>query len=170
MMHKQSEISKAPIELEPETHINEEISLRSENRRLESEVYEYKQQLQKITKENEILTKQKEKIFSEFEVLQNAIKKENSFREQWKEKQAELSEYKQRTFTLIEDQKNWLISISEELTDLTSERDDMKEKLLKKEEALQVLLEKHHKMMNTKMMKWTGKYWKFRKKITLKNK
>ncbi|WP_241463217.1 hypothetical protein [Listeria aquatica] len=46
----------------------------------------------------------------------------------------------------------------------------MEEKLLKKEEALQVLLEKHHKMMNTKMMKWTGEYWKLRKKIISKNK
>ncbi|WP_241463216.1 hypothetical protein [Listeria aquatica] len=63
MMRKQSEISKLPIELELETHIYEEISLRSENRRLESEVNEYKQQLQKITKENEVLTKQKEQIF-----------------------------------------------------------------------------------------------------------
>ncbi|EUJ17493.1 hypothetical protein MAQA_13501 [Listeria aquatica FSL S10-1188] len=62
-MRKQSEISKLPIELELETHIYEEISLRSENRRLESEVNEYKQQLQKITKENEVLTKQKEQIF-----------------------------------------------------------------------------------------------------------
>lgn len=161
-MAKVSEINKS-LELRQAAHIHEEISLRSENQRLEKQLQERNEQLGKLQTENQQLNE-------ELSTLRTKIDNEISFCEKWKETQAELSDYKRKTFDLLEQQKAWMATLNTEIKALFKERDDTKKELLEKEKTLKKLAEKHHKMMNTKTMKWTGKYWKLRKKMQLKSK
>ncbi len=162
-MGKKSEINESLTGLEQATHIHEEISLRSENQHLVNKIQAKNEQLKRLQAENQ-------QLLEELDMFRKKVNQEMNFSEEWKEKQAELSDYKRKTFELLEQQKNGIITLKTEVQAVIKERDDAKSALLKKEKLLQDLTVKHYKMMNTKTMKWTGKYWNLRKKIQLKSK
>lgn len=139
-------------------YINREISLRSENMELKKELSYLKERV-KILKEDKSTLKLKTEKYSADEKL--AIQ----LREKIEKLQSELIDYKQRSYKLIETHKNLLDTVSSDIENLTTENERLKKQVRDKEEELTIITVKYTKMMNTKIMKWTGKYWNLLKKI-----
>ncbi|EUJ52627.1 hypothetical protein [Listeria fleischmannii] len=94
MMRKQSEIDKAPNDIE--TNKNEEISLKSENQRLANQIQMMNQQVNTLKQENQTLMQQNEMLQGQLNGLKSENQAEMKFYEKWKDVQAELSEYKKK--------------------------------------------------------------------------
>ncbi|EGO2713203.1 hypothetical protein ACIJEF_002466 [Enterococcus faecalis] len=141
-----------------EQYINREISLRSENSELKKEIICLKEQV-------ETLINKKDTLIAEIEKNSEDKKATIQLKEKVKKLQAELIDYKKRSYELMEKQKNWLSLFSTNVADITAENKMLKKQLVAKEKELQIVTERYTKMMNTKIMKWTGKYWNLLKKI-----
>lgn len=161
-------IGKLKEKLEKKTH--EEISLRSENLHLNQVIHKLEQRLKIVEREKQALKNEAQLSSTKLDELQHQFKLEASIIEEWKEQQSELSDYKQRTFDLLEEQKETLAYFENNNERTEKEYYKLKQELSEKEVALKNSQNQYQKIKNSKLMKWTGKYWKLRKKLQLKNK
>jgi hypothetical protein len=141
-----------------ERYVDRELSLRAEKKNLEGEGEKLKKQLKKLKAQENLL---------QLEVERGSEDKSLTIFLQDKVRtlQSELVDHKQRTYELIENQKKWLILLYDDVNIILSENEELKKQLRDKETNLSIITEKYKKMMNTKTMKWTGKYWNLLKKI-----
>ncbi|KGL38221.1 hypothetical protein BMT55_02285 [Listeria newyorkensis] len=169
------EIDQLQEQLEERVH--NEISLRAETKRLEHEKEMHEENAEQLKQENAKWKVTNQGLQEKNEALAKQLRKEADLIDQIKAIQKELSEYKVKTLEVLSSQKEPLEEISKEhentvkkIKQLDNELIRMKkeEKLLK--ERLNSLRARHNQIMNTKMMKWTGLYWKLRKKLRWKKK
>ncbi|MBO0432282.1 MULTISPECIES: hypothetical protein [Enterococcus] len=139
-------------------YIDREISLRSENKELKKELSYLKEQVK-------ILNNDKNNLLLEIETKYENKELTIQLNEKVKQLQSELIDYKQRSYGLIENQKTWLKSFYNDVDTIERENDKLTKQLLDRETELEIITERYTKMMNTKTMKWTGKYWNLLKKI-----
>lgn len=139
-------------------YIDREISLRSENKELKKELSYLKEQVK-------ILNNDKNTLLLEIETKYDDKELTIQLNEKVKQLQSELIDYKQRSYGLIENQKTWLKSFYNDVDTIERENDKLTKQLLDRETELKIITERYKKMMNTKTMKWTGKYWNLLKKI-----
>lgn len=139
-------------------YIDREISLRSENKELKKELSYLKEQVK-------ILNNDKNNLLLEIETKYENKELTIQLNEKVKQLQSELIDYKQRSYGLIENQKTWLKSFYNDVDTIERENDKLTKQLLDRETELEFITERYTKMMNTKTMKWTGKYWNLLKKI-----
>ncbi|MBC1458640.1 hypothetical protein [Listeria newyorkensis] len=181
-MAHESQLTAALQEIEQlqeqlEERVHSEISLRAETKRLEHEKEMQQENAEQMKQENTKLKVTSQGLQEKNEALAKQLRNEADLIDQIKAIQKELSEYKVKTLEVLSSQKEPLEEISKEhektiakIKQLDNELVKMKkeEKLLK--ERLNRLRARHNQIMNTKMMKWTGLYWKLRKKLRWKKK
>ncbi|MBA3925417.1 hypothetical protein [Listeria rustica] len=160
-----------------EEHVHNEISLRAETKRAIHEKESQQEKLEQLERENTKWKAMNQERQVANEALSKQLRDEADLINQIKAAQKELSDYKMKTLEVLSLQKEPLEELSEEHTKSIKKMKQLSSQLIKakKEEAvlkerLDRLRIRHNQLMNTKMMKWTGAYWKLRKKITLKSK
>ncbi|MBC2175517.1 hypothetical protein HCB27_02720 [Listeria booriae] len=166
----QSEVGALKKELQHtkeklEEQLHEEISTRADLIRLKKENEEINNQNQALTKEQQHLKTRHQALLAEKQQLEAQLRSETDLIHQIKQSNKELVENRTAFLDILINQKQLLEEISEE-------REAKRTTLQQKENDIRALVrerdyfkERYEKMMNTKMMKWTGKYWTIRKKI-----
>lgn len=157
-------------ELQLEKSIHEEITLKAENQKLKRQIEELEFQLKSSELEKQNFAQQTKELGAIQKETKEAARTEGNLVEELKNSKAELSVYKQKTFNLLEDLRPVLQELTQTVEKLESSHFKLEKQLKKKEQEFEVLNERYQKVLNTKTMKWTGKYWKLRKKILLKSK
>lgn len=136
----------------------EQLTAQSEINRLEQRIRELETNLQKSKEANQQLN-DRNKFANE------KLRDQEQLLTQLQNSQAELSNYKQTTFELLEKQKQALVRLFHDQQQAEAEAEKLRDRLADKTKAFALLEEKYTRMANTKTMKWTGRYWKLRKKL-----
>ncbi|MBA3926760.1 hypothetical protein [Listeria rustica] len=160
-----------------EESVHHEISLRVEIKRL-AQANEVQAKALESEKKEHLKWKNKcQEVLAINEEIKNQLRNEADLMNQIKTTQKELNQYKVKTFDILDSQKGALAELVTEYEQTTQKSNQLKKELLKvrKEhddvnERLNKLRARHNQLMNTKMMKWTGAYWKLRKKLRLTSK
>lgn len=139
-------------------NLNREISLRSENLELKKEISSLQKRLIELEKDKKFLSLKLDKCTDDMQLI-------NFLQDKVKKIQTEYVDFKKCSYELIENQKKWLISFEIELEKILKDNTNLENQLLEKNKELMSIKVKYNRMMNTKTMKWTGKYWKLLKKI-----
>ncbi|MBC1521314.1 hypothetical protein HB912_06615 [Listeria aquatica] len=157
-------------ELQLEQSIHKEISLKAENEHLKQKMKELQEQFEESNIEKQAFTQKMEELEITKRTAEKATRMEEKLIKELKESKAELSEYKQKTFSLLEELRHVLQELVKKSEELESTNFKLDRQFKQKEQAYKTLNERYQKMLNTKIMKWTGTYWKLRRKILLKSK
>ncbi|MBC2080798.1 hypothetical protein HCA99_16320 [Listeria booriae] len=166
----QSEVGALKKELQHtkeklEEQLHEEISTRAGLIQLKNENDEILRHNQALKKEHQHLKTKHQAVLEEKQKLEAQLRSETDLIHQIKQINKELSEDREAFLDILTSHKQLLEEVSEE-------REGQRSTLQQKENEIRALARerdyfkgRYEKMMNTKMMKWTGKYWTIRKKI-----
>ncbi|MBC1359295.1 hypothetical protein [Listeria booriae] len=160
-LQKELQVTKEKLE----EQLHEEISTRADLIQFKKENEEILQHNQALTKEQRHLKTRHQALTVEKQQLEAQLRSETDLIHQIKQANKELAENRAAFLDILTNQKQLLEEISEE-------HEAQRITLQQKENDIRAVVRerdyfkgRYEKMMNTKMMKWTGKYWTIRKKI-----
>lgn len=150
--------------------IHEGIAIRVDAKKAEIESNRKHKEIQNLIRENKKLQIKLQEVQAEKKAAEQQLRNDEVLIEQVKQAETELAKLKIEFYEVLDNQKETIVAVNQEreMLLITVEKQTKQLQELKKERNH--FKERYNRVMNTKIMKWTGKYWKLRKKMRLKNK
>lgn len=150
--------------------IHEGIAIRVDAKKAEIESNRKHKELQNLIRENKKLQIKLQEVQVEKKTAEQQLRNDELLIGQVKQAETELAKLKIEFYEVLDNQKETIVAVNQEREMLLTTVEKQTKQLQELKKERNHFKERYNRVMNTKIMKWTGKYWKLRKKMRLKNK
>lgn len=150
--------------------IHEGIAIRVDAKKAEIESNRKHKELQNLIRENKKLQIKLQEVQAEKKTAEQQLRNDEILIGQVKQAETELAKLKIEFYEVLDNQKETIVAVNQEREMLLTTVEKQTKQLQELKKERNHFKERYNRVMNTKIMKWTGKYWKLRKKMRLKNK
>ncbi|MBC2174996.1 hypothetical protein HCB27_00095 [Listeria booriae] len=148
--------------------IHEELVLQSKLKKLEYTNENQKKAMEQLTRKLANLEVKRQTLVAEKQQLQTQLRCEEVLIQQVKAAKTELADYKLKFVTLVDVEKEPFIDIQKENEEQLKMLGQQEKELVSLRAERDYFKDRYNQIMQTRIMKWIGKYWLIRKRLRSK--
>ncbi|MBC1358074.1 hypothetical protein [Listeria booriae] len=148
--------------------IHEELVLQTKLKKLEYTNENQKKSMEQLNRKLANLEVKRQTLVAEKQQLQTQLRCEEVLIQQVKAAKTELADYKLKFVTLVEVEKEPFIDIQKENEEQLKMLGQQEKELVSLRAERDYFKDRYNQIMQTRIMKWIGKYWLIRKKLRSK--
>ncbi|MBC1212528.1 hypothetical protein HB815_16500 [Listeria booriae] len=148
--------------------IHEELVLQSKLKKLEYTNENQKKTMEQLTRKLANLEVKRQTLVAEKQQLQTQLRCEEVLIQQVKAAKTELADYKLKFVTLVDVEKEPFIDIQKENEEQLKMLGQQEKELVSLRAERDYFKDRYNQIMQTRIMKWIGKYWLIRKRLRSK--
>ncbi|MBC2002163.1 hypothetical protein HCA78_00185 [Listeria booriae] len=148
--------------------IHEELVLQSKLKKLEYTNENQKKSMEQLARKLANLEVKRQTLVAEKQQLQTQLRCEEVLIQQVKAAKTELADYKLKFVTLVDVEKEPFIDIQKENEEQLKMLGQQEKELVSLRAERDYFKDRYNQIMQTRIMKWIGKYWLIRKKLRSK--
>ncbi|MBC1233433.1 hypothetical protein [Listeria booriae] len=148
--------------------IHEELVLQSKLKKLEYTNENQNKLIEQLTRKLANLEVKRQTLIAEKQQLQTQLRCEEVLIQQVKAAKTELADYKLKFVTLVDVEKEPFIDIQKENEEQLKMLGQQEKELVSLRAERDYFKDRYNQIMQTRIMKWIGKYWLIRKRLRSK--